>query len=83
MDFGSIDDSFAQTKMGEWMYENSSKYGWSLSFPKNYEDVTGYRWESWHFRYVGVNAARIQAKWFANVQQYMLEFFDEWKKINQ
>ncbi len=83
VDFGSIDDSFAQTKMGEWMYENSSKYGWSLSFPQNYEDVTGYRWESWHFRYVGVNAARIQAKWFANVQQYMLEFFDEWKKITQ
>lgn len=80
IDFGSITDDFADTKMGAWMYENGAKYGWSLSFPKNYEDITGYRWESWHFRYVGVPACRFQDKWFRNVQQYMLEFIDLWKK---
>lgn len=80
IDFGSITDDFADTKMGAWMYENGAKYGWSLSFPKKYEDITGYRWESWHFRYVGVPACRFQDKWFRNVQQYMLEFIDLWKK---
>lgn len=79
IDFGSITDDFADTRMGKWVYENGAKYGWSLSFPKNYEDITGYRWESWHFRYIGVPACRFQEKWFRNVQQYMLEYIDLWK----
>lgn len=80
MDFGSIDDSFAQTLQGKWMYENAWKFGWSLSFPKNYEDITGFRWESWHFRYIGKKACALQRKYFKDVQQYMLEFIDLWKK---
>ncbi|MCQ2584104.1 MAG: M15 family metallopeptidase [Treponema sp.] len=79
IDFGSIDDSFAETKMGKWMYENAASFGWSLSFPKNYEDITGYRWESWHFRFVGVPACNFQKKYFNDVQQYMFEFIDAWK----
>lgn len=82
VDFGSIDDSFADTDMGKWMYENAHDYGWSLSFPKNYEDVTGYRWESWHFRYIGKKAVLFQKKWFNNVQQYMLEFLAQIKQRN-
>lgn len=83
IDFGSISDDFADTKMGRWMYKNASIYGWSLSFPKGYEDVTGYRWESWHFRYIGPVACQMQQKWFCNVQQYMFEFIDEYKKITK
>ncbi|WP_407400415.1 M15 family metallopeptidase [Treponema sp.] len=80
IDFGSISDDFDNTEMGQWVYKNAADYGWSLSFPKGYEDVTGYRWECWHFRYVGVNACRFQKKWFGDVQQFMLEFIDEWNK---
>jgi D-alanyl-D-alanine carboxypeptidase len=36
--------------------------------------VTGYLWECWHWRYIGVEAALFQAKWFDNIQQFMLEF---------
>jgi len=79
IDFGSIDDSFAETKMGQWIYSHGAEYGWSLSFPKNYEDITGYRWESWHFRFVGVPACLFQKKYFNDVQQYMFEFIDAWK----
>lgn len=82
IDFGSIDDSFAETRMGKWLNENAMKYGWSLSFPQEYEDITGYRWECWHFRYIGVPACRFQYKYFNNVQQYMLEFIDAWKSTN-
>lgn len=74
IDFGSISDDFDKTKMGQWVYSNAADYGFSLSFPKGYEDVTGYRWECWHFRYIGKNACLLQKKWFNNVQQYMLEF---------
>lgn len=80
IDFGSITDDFAETEMGQWIYENASDYGWSLSFPNGYEDVTGYRWECWHFRYIGKTACKFQNKWFCGVQQYMLEFIDAWKK---
>ena len=80
VDFGSISDAFAQTRAGKWMLHNASKYGWSLSFPKGYEAVTGYVWESWHYRYIGAEACAFQQKWFGDIQQYMLEFIDAWKK---
>ena len=81
VDFGSITDDFAQTKQGRWLAENAGDYGWSLSFPDGYEDVTGYRWECWHYRYIGVTAVEFQKKWFSDVQQFMLEFIHAWKTV--
>ena len=80
IDFGSIDNTFANTRAGVWMKEHAEDYGWSLSFPDGYEDVTGYRWESWHFRYIGKKACVFQKKYFGDIQQFMLEFIDAWKK---
>lgn len=81
VDFGSIDDSYAQTAAGKWLAANAEKFGWSLSFPQGYEDVTGYRWECWHYRYLGIEACRFQKKWFGDIQQFMLEFIDAWNKV--
>lgn len=72
-DFGSVSDAYAQTKAGKWLAENAAKFGFSLSFPQGYEKVTGYKWECWHFRYIGVQACEMQRKWFSDIQQYMLE----------
>ena len=79
LDFAPVDDAFDQTPGGKWVYANAAKYGWSLSFPKGYEDVTGYRWECWHFRYIGVEACQFQKKWFGDVQQFMIEFLNAWQ----
>ncbi len=79
LDFAPVDDAFDETPEGKWVYENASKYGWSLSFPQGYEHVTGYRWECWHFRYIGKTAVDFQKKWFSNIQQFMIEFIDLWK----
>lgn len=79
LDFAPVDDAFDKTPAGKWVYENASKYGWSLSFPQGYEHVTGYRWECWHFRYIGKPAVEFQKKWFSNIQQFMIEFLDLWK----
>lgn len=79
LDFAPVDDAFDETLEGKWVYENASKYGWSLSFPQGYEHVTGYRWECWHFRYIGKTAVDFQKKWFSNIQQFMIEFLDLWK----
>lgn len=78
VDFGSITDDWGDTKMGKWVYDHAADFGWSLSFPHGYEDVTGYMWECWHFRYIGKEACRFQKKWFGNIQQFMLEFLDAW-----
>lgn len=78
VDFGSITDDWGDTKMGKWVYDHATDFGWSLSFPQGYEDVTGYMWECWHFRYIGKEACRFQKKWFGNIQQFMLEFLDAW-----
>ena len=79
IDFGSITDDWGDTKMGKWVYEHAAEHGWSLSFPQGYEDVTGYMWECWHFRYIGKEACRFQKKWFSDIQQFMLEFIDAWE----
>ncbi len=81
IDFGSITNDFYDTKAGIWIYENGPGLGWSLSFPPEYESVTGYVWESWHWRYIGVEAVKFQEKWFKNIQQYMIEFVHAWQTL--
>lgn len=56
-DLNSIDDSFADTSEGQWVAQNCYKYGFIIRFPKGKEDITGYQYESWHLRYVGVDIA--------------------------
>ncbi|MDR2808825.1 MAG: M15 family metallopeptidase [Spirochaetaceae bacterium] len=82
VDFGSIDDSFAQTDAGMWMQAHASRFGWSLSFPDGYESVTGYRWESWHYRYLGTDLCRFIDTYFEGIQQYALRFIYEWELLN-
>lgn len=78
IDFGTIDHDFLNSPAGVWIYKNAHLFGFSLSFPKNYEMATGYPWESWHFRYLGKEAVEFQRKWFKDIQQYMLEFIYFW-----
>ena len=82
VDFGNIEDSYALTDGCKWLNEHAEEYGWSLSFPQGYEDVTGYRWECWHFRYIGIEACKFQKKWFSDIQQFMFEFIDAWKNMD-
>ena len=52
-------EKFDQTKEFEWLRDNSYKYGFILRYPKDKENITGYDYESWHYRYVGEKAAKI------------------------
>ena len=49
--------SFEETEEFNWMQENAYKYGFILRFPKDKVDITGYQYEAWHYRYVGIKAA--------------------------
>lgn len=45
--------TFEYTSEAKWLYENAYKYGFILRYPKDKEDITGYMYEPWHYRYVG------------------------------
>jgi len=48
-----LTEDFSDTPVGQWLNANSWKYGFILRYPKTKENITGYIYEPWHFRYVG------------------------------
>ena len=57
--YGANGDNFDKTDAFKWLNNNAHKFGFILRYPKNKEYLTGYNYESWHYRYVGVEAATI------------------------
>jgi len=80
VDFHPISDEFANTDAGRWMVANASRFGWSLSYPRGreYESITGYTWESWHYRFVGRRLTDFIDTYFGGIQQFALRFLHEW-----
>ncbi|MEG1363911.1 MAG: M15 family metallopeptidase, partial [Clostridia bacterium] len=56
-DVGSISNSYGDTPSGKWLANNCYKYGYIIRYPKNKQGITGYKYEPWHIRYVGVVTA--------------------------
>lgn len=56
-DVNQINDTFNDTAEAKWLSNNCYKYGFILRYPKGKTNETGYKYESWHFRYVGVDLA--------------------------
>ncbi len=56
-DLNGTNRNFIKTKEGKWLNDNCYKYGFTLRFPEGKEEYTGYMYEGWHFRYVGVELA--------------------------
>ncbi len=48
---------FAETEAFDWLCENAHKFGFILRYPDGKTDETGYSYESWHYRFVGIDAA--------------------------
>lgn len=48
-----IEDCFAETSEGKWLATNSYKYGFILRYPSNAQSIVGYKYEPWHFRFIG------------------------------
>lgn len=66
--------SFADTESAAWMRQNAVDYGFVLSYPRHAEEHTGYRWEPWHYRYVGKeNALEYERGDYDSPQQFFLE----------
>ncbi len=50
--------TFELSPEGKWLEANSYKYGFIESYPKGKESITGYIYEPWHYRYVGIEMAQ-------------------------
>jgi D-alanyl-D-alanine carboxypeptidase len=88
VDFGSknlhdyIDDSFDEnlqfhtyfykTPEGAWLLENGHLYGFTLSYPREAQEITGFFYEPWHYRYVGVENATILHDNNISLTEYLL-----------
>jgi D-alanyl-D-alanine carboxypeptidase len=48
---------FGNTEAGKWLAENAYEYGFVLRYPKGFKLITGFQYEPWHFRYVGIELA--------------------------
>ena len=54
--------SFTGTAQQKWLHEHCAKYGFVVRFTADKQKLTGFVAESWHFRYVGVEAAQTMAQ---------------------
>ena len=68
---------FANSKEYKWMLDNSYKYGFILRFTKAYEDITGFRNEPWHYRYVGKEAAKEIYDKDMTLEEYYVKYLDK------
>lgn len=67
----SLDDAQARTREAEWLAEHCAEYGFILRYPEDKTEITGVDYESWHFRYVGKNAADYIMKHDLTLEEYL------------
>jgi zinc D-Ala-D-Ala carboxypeptidase len=65
---------FITTEAYQWVSQNCTKYGFILRYPQGKEDITGYRFESWHYRYVGIETAKKITELGLTLDEYTLLF---------
>ncbi len=57
IDVNTITDSFANTPEAAWLAAHAHEYGFIICYPKGKEHITGYKYEPWHLRYLGLDTA--------------------------
>ena len=70
-------NNFENTKEFTWMKENAHKYGFILRYPKDKEYITGYIYEPWHYRYVGIDIATFIHKNNLTFEEYYFMYIDK------
>ena len=68
----NLTSSFGRTKGGKWVAENCWRFGFILRYQEGWEDVTGYEYEPWHVRYVGLENARLIHEADMPLETYLL-----------
>lgn len=70
-DYQNLDEKQADTGVAIWLEANCHRFGFILRYPEGKEDVTGISYESWHFRYVGVEVATFIMENEITLEEYL------------
>lgn len=57
-DYQVLDEGFKNTKAYSWLCDNCKDFGFIIRYPEGKEGITGYKYEPWHIRYVGIEVAK-------------------------
>ncbi len=71
---GTLEKTFENTKQFEWLQENAYKYGFIMRYPKDKIYMTGYDYEPWHYRYVGVEIATLIKNENITFEEYYVKY---------
>ncbi len=72
IDFNVASSTFEKSDAFQWMLKNAENYGFILRYPKNKTNVTGIMYESWHWRFVGINVAKEMNAMGVVLEEYLL-----------
>ena len=76
-DTPETNEAQAETPTGRWLSENAWKYGFIQRYPQGAEEITGYGWHPWHYRYVGKDAAGNIYSLGITLEEYLSLFYSE------
>lgn len=71
---GVVDDVFESTEVFLWLRDNSWKYGFVMRYPSDKTDITGYAYESWHYRFVGLGVSSVMHQTGMCYEEYLESF---------
>ncbi|MDL2235647.1 M15 family metallopeptidase [Christensenellaceae bacterium OttesenSCG-928-L17] len=73
---------YHKTSEYKWLCENAYEYGFILSYPDGYSGITGFGFEPWHWRYVGVETATEMKKLgIKTYHEYWAKYIYDWKEV--
>jgi D-alanyl-D-alanine carboxypeptidase len=75
VDLNTITDAFGDTAEGQWVKEHAHEYGFIIRYTEENTDVTLYKYEPWHIRYIGIEAAtRMHDEGIASFEEYWVKY---------
>lgn len=73
-DYQTLNEGFDNTEAFKWLSENAYKYGFILRYLEGKEDITGYAYEPWHYRYVGLPYSEYITKNNLTLEEFLSKY---------
>jgi len=68
----ALEQTMGERAEGLWLANNAHRFGFALSYPRGAESITGYAFEPWHYRYIGIDAAFEMHEQQMLLEEYLL-----------
>lgn len=76
-DINEVEESFEKTPAFAWLQAHAAEYGFIMRYPKGLDEITGFMYEPWHYRYVGVEAAQQIVKEGLTYEEYYAYYVEQ------